>query len=198
MPWGLTRFYGADDLHFITTSCYHRKALLDAARRDLLLVVLERMRLRYRFVVVGYVVMPEHIHLLISEPQIGDPSVVIKAVKLGFVQKLLERFPHPAWNAESQVSPEISSQARDFGRSSVGVYFWQRRFYDFNVWSEEKRIEKLRYIHRNPVVRGLVESPEQWRWSSFRAYAFGEIGPVAVNDCSVLKMRVREREARSA
>src|SRR5437667_9428780 len=49
-------------------------------------------------------------------------------------------------------------------------HIWQARFYDFNVWTERKRIEKLRYMHRNPVQRGLVESPEQWRWSSFRWY----------------------------
>jgi hypothetical protein len=57
--------------------------------------------------------------------------------------------------------------------------FWQARFYDFNVWTEGKRIEKLRYIHRNPVERGLVSSPEQWRWSSFRWYLYGEAGPSA-------------------
>jgi putative transposase len=71
------------------------------------------------------------------------------------------------------------------------VHIWQRRFYDFNVWSARKRIEKLRYMHRNPVQRGLVEEPEQWRWSSFRAYAYGETGPVRINDCSVLKMKIR-------
>ena len=60
-------------------------------------------------------------------------------------------------------------------------HFWQARLYDFNVWTEKKRIEKLRYMHRNPVARGLVASPEQWRWSSYRAYAFGEQGIVAVN-----------------
>jgi len=43
---------------------------------------------------------------------------------------------------------------------------WQRRFYDFNVWTERKRIERLRYMHRNPVKRGLVSQPEQWLWSS--------------------------------
>src|SRR5437868_9816554 len=43
---------------------------------------------------------------------------------------------------------------------AAGGPFWQARYYDFNVWSERKRIEKLRYIHRNPVKRGLVESPE--------------------------------------
>jgi hypothetical protein len=58
---------------------------------------------------------------------------------------------------------------------------WQRRFYDFNVWTERKRIEKLRYMHRNPVKRGLVSQPEQWLWSSFRSYAHGEIGSVRVN-----------------
>jgi len=72
MPWGLKRYYGAGDLHFITCSCYQRQPLLGTAqRRNLFLVVLEQVRTRYRFVVLGYVVMPEHFHLLISEPQKG-------------------------------------------------------------------------------------------------------------------------------
>jgi Transposase IS200 like len=69
MRRNLKRYYGAGDLHFITCSCYRRQPLLGAARqRDLLLTVLEQVRKRYQFVVAGYVVMPEHIHLLISEP----------------------------------------------------------------------------------------------------------------------------------
>jgi putative transposase len=58
--------------------------------------------------------------------------------------------------------------------------FWQRRYYDFNVFREAKHMEKLRYMHRNPVKRGLVKSPELWRWSSFRAYWLGEEGPVKI------------------
>jgi hypothetical protein len=58
-------------------------------------------------------------------------------------------------------------------RLPEGSPFWQPRYYDFNVWSEDKRVEKLRYIHRNPVRRGLVERPEDWPWSSFRHYATG-------------------------
>src|ERR1700674_3337562 len=46
--------------------------------------------------------------------------------------------------------------------------FWQTRFHDFNVWTEKKRVEKLRYMHRNPVKRGLTATPEDWRWSSYR------------------------------
>ena len=71
------------------------------------------------------------------------------------------------------------------------MHVWQARFYDFNVWSERKRIEKLRYMHRNPVKRGLVSSPEEWRWSSFRFYMFGEVGLVQVNETDLMKMRVR-------
>ena len=60
--------------------------------------------------------------------------------------------------------------------------FWQARFYDFNVWTTKKRIEKLRYMHRNPVKRGLVDTPEQWRWSSYRFYLLDESGVVKVNE----------------
>jgi len=70
MPWGLKRYSGAGHLHFITSSYYHRHPWLGSAeRRDLLLDVRQIMRQRYSFVVAAYVVMPEHFHLLISEPQ---------------------------------------------------------------------------------------------------------------------------------
>jgi REP element-mobilizing transposase RayT len=63
-----------------------------------------------------------------------------------------------------------------FGDELPRRVFWQARFYDFNVWTTKKRVEKLRYMHRNPVKRGLVERPEQWRWSSYRFYLLEESG----------------------
>jgi len=69
--------------------------------------------------------------------------------------------------------------------------FWQARYYDFNVWSEATFVEKLRYIHRNPVKRGLVARPEDYRWSSFRHYANGEMGVVEIE--SQWTARKRER-----
>ena len=68
-----------------------------------------------------------------------------------------------------------------FRESQPSGPIWQKRFYDFNVCSTEKRIEKLRYIHRNPVKRGLAEKPKEWKWSTFRTYACGEEGLVKVN-----------------
>ncbi len=66
---------------------------------------------------------------------------------------------------------------------------------DFNAWTARKRVEKLRYMHRTPVKRGLVAAPELWRWSSYRAYAFGEKGVVRVNEWQELKLKRRTRAA---
>jgi putative transposase len=182
VPKRLQRFYGNGDLHFITASCYQRQPLLRSARRrDLFLKVLEQVRQRYAFVVAGYVVMPEHFHLLISEPEKGDPSIVIQALKLGVVRRL---FPTSRKERENSATLELFANLPP-------RHFWQRRFYDFNVWSARKRVEKLRYLHRNPVKRGLADTPEQRRWSSFRAYMYGETGAVMVNDWSLLKLKVR-------
>ena len=72
---------------------------------------------------------------------------------------------------------------------------WQHRFYAFNLWSEPKRIEKLRYMPRHPGKRGLGAEPEHWAWSSFRRYAYGEVGAVRVNDWGSAKLKIREKAA---
>ena len=147
MPWSLKRFQESHSLHFITFSCQHRDRLLgNPESRDTFLATLEQVRRWYGFYVCGYVVMPEHVHLLISEPERSKLASVLQMLKQNTARKL---------------------------RPIEGAPFWEPRYYDFNVWSEVKRIEKLRYIHRNPVSRGLVERPEDWKWSSFDHYATG-------------------------
>jgi len=151
MTRGLVRYQQCGDFHFLTFSCFHRLAYLGSAEaRDLFEAALERIRLRYRFVVAGYVVMPEHVHLLVSEPREGTLAQAIQALKLSVTKRRTER------------------------------PFWQARYYDFNAHSSEKTSEKLRFMHRNPVVRGLVSSPEDWPWSSYRHYATGERGTVEI------------------
>ena len=77
VPTGLKRYYGRGDLHFITFSCYRRLPLLDTQRaRNLFVRELARVRKEYGFLLPGYVVMPEHVHLLMSEPKKGAPSTV--------------------------------------------------------------------------------------------------------------------------
>jgi putative transposase len=165
MPWGLKRIQQARCLHFVTFSCHHRDQLLNTPQaREIFEQTLERARRWYGFFVCGYVVMPEHVHLLISEPERASLSLALQMLKQNSSRQL-----HP---------PE-------------GSPFWLPRYYDFNVWSEEKRIEKLRYIHRNPVRRGLVERPEDWAWSSFCHYATGVEGAVEIE--SQWTARKRER-----
>ena len=149
------------------------------------------MRQRYRFVVVGFVIMPEHVHLLISEPEEGTPSTVVQAIKLGFVRRALTP-GQGALTARYPISGAGCPMSRALGETwgnqptNAQNRIWHRRFYDFNVWTDKKRVEKLRYMHRNPVKRGLVSEPDQWPWSSFRSYLYGEPGPVRVNDWAVL------------
>ena len=187
----LRRIYGLGYLHFITFGCYHRLPFLATAkRRDLLLRILEQARKRYRFVVVGYVAMPEHVHLLLSEPERGNPGTVIQVLKQGFARAVLREMRQRSVAAQSSLweSPEPEA------------HVWQSRFYDFVVYTRKKRTEKLHYMHQNPVKRGLVLEPEQWRWSSFRAYAGDEQGPVLVNEAlrAEMKMRGKTRDDSSA
>jgi len=85
MPSRLKRYYGANHLHFVTFTWYHRQPwLAGPRRRELFLKILEQVRPRYKFVIVGYVVMPDHIHLLVSAPEKSDLSRVLQAIKQGF------------------------------------------------------------------------------------------------------------------
>jgi REP-associated tyrosine transposase len=94
MTAGLERRYGARDLHYVTFSCWERRPLLDQPwKRDVFLETLEEVRRRYKFHVFGYVVMPEHVHLMMSEAERGDPSLVVQVLKQRSAQKLLKSHP---------------------------------------------------------------------------------------------------------
>ena len=103
-----------------------------------------------RLCIFGYVVMPEHVHLLVTEARQGLLSTAVQALKLSVAMRRSER------------------------------PFWLPRYYDFNVFTRRKLVEKLRYIHRNPLRRGLVDRPEDWSWSSYRHYLTGETGTVEI------------------
>jgi putative transposase len=153
VPRGLKRYQQSKQSHFITFCCYHRRALfLSAEAKAVFEAALERVRRAYRVRVYGYVVMPEHVHLLLSEPEQATLADALKSLKQGVARR----------------------------RIGDAEHFWQKRYYDHNVRSHEKFVEKLRYMHRNPVKRGLCARPEDWPWSSFRHYATGCEGRVEI------------------
>jgi putative transposase len=166
VPWGLQRFHESGQSHFVTFCCYHRRPLFTAAPpRRIFEAALERIRRNFRLCVYGYVVMPEHVHLLLSEPERGTLADAIKSLKQGVSRRLIGEAEH----------------------------FWQKRYYDFNIRNHRQFVEKLRYIHRNPVKRGLCERAEDWEWSSYRQYATGDEGRVEI-ECE-WAARKRERAA---
>ena len=159
------RYQQTGEFHFLTFSSFRRQTYLSTvAAMELFEDALERVRLRYLFAVAGYVVMPEHVHLLVNEPGRGLLSRTVQALKLSVSMRSRER------------------------------PFWQAHYYDFSVSSHQKFVEKLRYIHRNPVKhpndedlslgtpveRGLVAKPEEWLWSSYRHYQTGMHGTVEI------------------
>ncbi len=99
--------------------------------------------------------MPEHVHLLLSEPTHHNLATTLKVLKQE-TSKLL-----------------IGSRKQ----------FWQDRYFDFNVHTEAKRLEKIRYIHRNPVKRGLTTKPEDYPWSSAHHYATGTLSTIYITSC---------------
>ena len=172
MPAGLQRLYGQGHLHFITFSCYRRLPLLKNARaRDVFERELVRVREQRRFRLIGYVVMPEHVHLLVSQPPQGTPSMVLHDLKLRTARRLRQR---------RRQGPAGQRQL-PFAESREPRAFWQPRFYDFNVFTEKKKREKLEYMHSNPITRGLVSHPKQWPWSSWSNYAKNGQGLIAVD-----------------
>jgi putative transposase len=178
MPKGLKRYYGRGHQHFITFSCYRRLPLLGRARaRNLFVKVLGEVRAQYEFALLGFVVMPEHVHLLIGEPKTGTPSIVLKSLKQRVSRRLREsgkRKKRPRGQLRLPLGPDGEELPR----------YWQRRFYDFNVWSEKKIREKLEYMHRNPVTRKLVKHPRDWPWSSWKYYETGENGLIRIDPAS--------------
>lgn len=166
VPWGLKRFHQSGQTHFVTFGCYHRApSFASDAAKAIFEAGLERVRLSYELCVYAYVVMPEHVHLLIGEPQRATLAVALKSLKQGTSRRLIGEAAH----------------------------FWQKRYYDFNVRDHEQFVEKLRFIYRNPVQRGLCQNPQDWPWSSFRHYATGDEGRVAIE--SEWTARKRERAA---
>ena len=185
MPRGLCRYHESGQSHFITFSCYQRKPKLSINRLgDLFPVCLEAMRRRFQMRIYGYVVMPEHVHLLVSEPEHGTLADAMHYLKVSFSKQVRSLTRAQVSVQERDANPSAGSgQALGHQhplRDSQHEPFWQKRYHDRNVRSVREFGIKLRYLHRNPVKRGLVQEAGDWKWSSFRHYAFREMGVVEI------------------
>lgn len=148
------RIYDAEGhAHFVTFSCYHRRRLLDhPAVRDAMITVLSDRLASHNAVCCGYVVMPDHVHLIVNFDGDNRLTPFMKGMKQA---------------SSSRLRRVLCAVAPDYASTfPAGAPFWQAKYYDFNLISEDKAREKLDYLHANPVRAGLVERAVDWQWSS--------------------------------
>ena len=160
-------YYEGNHLHLLTASTYRRTRLFDSPLfKQIFIRNLDSLRIRLEFLLLGYVLMPEHFHLLIWPQAKANPSCIIASLKERTAKNILKSLKQEAqsiWCREMLDVVRLPPTVHDEATYRV----WQRRFYDFNVWSDKKRLEKLDYMHANPVHRKLVDSPEDCPRSSW-------------------------------
>ena len=175
------RYYGENDLHFLTTSTYRRTTVFNSERfKREFVATLAELRAELGFRLLGYVLMPEHFHLLVWPSDRADPSQIMQRLKgrtARLILKTLRQERRHAWCSRMLARFSLPSTVHDETNCRV----WQRRFYDMNIWIEKKQLEKLDYMHNNPVTRRLVSSASDWPWSSWRYYFLQDESIIAMD-----------------
>ncbi len=148
---------------FVTFSCYHRYQLLTSTD-DIrtVLSVLSTVREKHKMHILGYVIMPEHVHLVIVPSDGAKLGTLIGEMKSLSARAILAKWRE----RDSTVLPKLTCE----DSKGIQYQFWQPRCYDHNCRTPETVLEKIRYCHENPVKRRLVNEPGQWPWSSYRWY----------------------------
>ena len=166
----LLKFNDNSYAHFITTNTYNNYPYFkDEELCQILIEELEFYSRKYGFALIGYVVMPDHLHLLVwwdkeEKPRLSI-SKGINSIKTMTAKRIKRRL---FYNGGIKYMGRLA----DVGQPTQRPFsLWQPGFYDFNIYSEAKLLEKLNYIHNNPVKTELVSSPECYKWSSWRLYS---------------------------
>lgn len=174
------RYDQLGDVHFLTFHCFANQPFFSGPRAPhWLLESLNTARTRKPFDLLAFVIMPEHVHLLLA-PHSGVPiSGVLVAIKQPVARRAV------AWVKKHR--PDFLPRMLDLQPNGKRHYrFWERGGgYDRNVQNVEEVHEKMKYIHLNPVRRELVDLPEQWPWSSYRAWYEGIDEPIAIDRQSI-------------
>jgi putative transposase len=189
----LRHYDDSGTVRFITFSCYRRlPGLTLRGAKEILMEELDLARTKHRFQILGYVFMPEHVHLVIYPQRGMKLGLVIGEIKSRTARRFFKQAYPQLIGAEGNPSKMVGHQQGDLYGSknppqAVGRHndptprggaphslpkrvFWEKRCYDHNCRSEEAVWEKINYCHNNPVKRGLVDDPSDWRWSSYNWY----------------------------
>ena len=165
-------YYGLNHLHYLTANIYRRARIFDSDRfKPKFIRTLDDVRAELSFRIIGYVLIRRltDCHLLIWPSELADPSQIMQKLAERTANFILRNLCHNLefpWCQKMLARFELPPSVHHHAHYRV----WQRGGYDLNIWSEKKRLEKLNYMHNNPVKRGLVAQPGGWPWSSWRFY----------------------------
>ena len=172
LPRKKVKHYDNGEPHFLTFSCYKRLPLLSKDRtREWFVESLDQARTEHGFHLWAWVIMPEHVHILLWPPfQLISPDPRSFQGRIGGILTSIKRpVAKKAIAFLRQNAPEYLRRltVRNSGRTYER--FWQAGSgYDENVTEPDALQAMMTYIHHNPVKRGLVSGPEEWPWSSAR------------------------------
>ncbi len=157
---------------FVTFSCYRRLSLLGRDRcKRMVLGSLDSLSRSHQVGIVGYCVMPNHVHVLLRPARSGLLSTFMQQWKR-ITSASIQDFFHLG-------QPDDRSPFSKYVRDKAGeIHVWQAKYYPFNVYTPAKAVEKLEYMHNNPVRAGLVKDPCDWPWSSAAYFLKGKASPV--------------------
>jgi putative transposase len=164
------------EAHYLTFSCFYRRPLLAGERScRWFLDSLQRAREKHPFDLWGWVIMPEHVHLLLWPHEGVRISPLLASLKLPVAKRAI------AYLEEND--PSYLDRLLDVQPNGARAHrFWQRGGgYDRNIRTAQKAYEKLKYIHLNPIRRKLVTRVEDWPWSSARAWLSGKDEPIPID-----------------
>ena len=176
------RVAGYEHLSFITTTVVeHLRIFIEDRYYQVLIDNLNFYREKYRFKLVGYVLMPTHLHLLLLIPEHGSESEIMRDFKNYTSMKVRDLLISDHHEPELSVMVEAALGYRDQHHK-----LWMDRFDNVLVYSPKAFRTKLEYIHNNPVKAGLVGKPEDWKYSSARNYLLDDHSIIYVDTDMVL------------
>ncbi|MCH9032024.1 MAG: transposase [candidate division Zixibacteria bacterium] len=159
----LRHFDNLGTARFITFSCHNQLPLLEPdSAKETFLRELDSSRTKHEFKILAYVIMPQHVHLLIDPVNEMELGRVIGEIKSRSAREIVAKLRRNDVTVLENLRTQKGGEER--------ISFWKPRCYDHNCRSNDTIIEKTTYCHNNPVKRGLVSSPDEWRWSSYGAY----------------------------
>jgi len=184
MPAHLRRYDEPADTHFWTISCQRRLTFFhDDGLKQIAVQGLRVLQQRFGVCLIGYVIMPEHVHVIVYPHPRGEDEPIP-------VSRLLHAFKQHVGFYGKQRLREVWREHGALRSSPLNAWatgdedeqtIWNVRGYDFNVRNHKALLQKLDYCHKNPITRGLVERSEQWAWSSYRFYEFDDRSVLAMD-----------------